>query len=625
MTRINLVPNPSFKNGDVTKWAVVGSSTIVASTAEYFIGSHSLYVTTDSSANTGVATSTTQVSVAPAQQYMVSAYVKLPAGADFANLKLLVAWYTDVSGATQVGSTSYSEIYTVYPSDGWLRLSYLATAPSGANGLKVGVVNAEAVVVNFYLDAVMVEQDSYLNAYTDDLTQEQENKFVNDGLRPLPNPYITGMELNADVILNGLVLNTVDENNVVWVCTGIEGWWNMPEVDMQEIPRGLGDGSYDVNGRYASRSVTLTGSILPPNSSYVPAARDKLVRAIDLVRKNGWLLTDEKPVRGSRVRLVGAPSIEVVNPRGRIDFNIPLKAVDPIKYEWVVGEPEGYQFDTVGVGSTVNLVNNGNTNVAIQLVLNGFLNSGTIVRNNTTNQEIEIINDVGGENSYVGDITQVSRSGNLATIIANTTYPFVAGDLINVLHVGTTGFNTNTAATIASVTEIDGDTLSITYANTGTDVGNTAQSPTGVLALGQAEFLEIDTYERSVAYIGLSGYRSKLATLVDWIYLQPGTNEIEILESPSPTSVAVTNKALTNNVATLTFGSYHNLPVGSAITVTGVDSTFNGTYNVASTPSKTTITYSKTASNVVSTASSGSVVRAGDGLIDVLFKSGWLA
>jgi hypothetical protein len=625
MTRINLVPNPSFKNGDITRWAVVGSSTIVASTAEYFIGSHSLYVTTDSSPNTGVATSTTQVSVAPAQQYMVSAYVKLPADADFANLKLLLSWYTDVSGATQVGSTTYSEIYTVYPSDGWLRLSYLATAPSGANGLKVGVVNAEAVAVNFYLDAVMVEQDVYLNAYTDDLTQEQENKFVNDGLRPLPNPYITGMELNADVILNGLVLNTVDENNVVWVCTGIEGWWTMPEVDMQEIPRGLGDGSYDVNGRYASRNVTLTGSILPPSPSYVPAARDKLVRAIDLVRKNGWLLTDEKPVRGSRVRLAGAPSIEVVNPRGRIDFNIPLKAVDPVKYEWVVGEPEGYQFDTVGVGSTVNLVNNGNTNVAIQLVVNGFLNSGTTIRNNTTNQEIEIINDVGGENSYVGDITQVSRSGNLATIIANTTYPFVAGDLISVLHVGTSGFNTNTVATIASVTEVDGDTLSITYENTGTDVGNTSQSPTGVLALGQAEFLEIDTYERSVAYIGLSGYRSKLATLVDWIYLQPGTNEIEIIESASPTAVSVTNKALTDNIATLTFGSYHNLPVGSAITVTGVDSTFNGTYNVASTPSKTTITYSKTASNVVSTASSGSVLRAGDGLIDVLFKSGWLA
>lgn len=625
MTRINLVPNPSFKNGDVTLWATVGGSTVAASTAEYFIGSHSLSVTTASSANTGVATSTTQIPVSATKQYMVSAYVKLPAGADAANLKLLIAWYTDVSGVTQVGSTTYSEIFTVYPSDGWLRLSYLATAPSGANGLKVGVVGNDAVVVNFYLDAVLVEQDIYLNGYTEDLTQEQENKFVNDALRPLPNPYITGMQLNADVILNGLVLNTVDENNVVWVCTGIDGWWTMPDVDMQDIPRGLGDGSYDVNGRYASRSISLSGSILPPSPSLVAVSRDKLVRAIDLVRRNGWLLTDEKPVRGSRVRLNGVPSIEVVNARGRIDFNIALKAVDPIKYEWVVGEPEGYQFDTVNVGSTVNLVNNGNTNVTAYLTINGFLNGGTTIRNNTTNQEIEIINDIGGVNSYIGDITQVSRSANVATIVSDTTYPFVAGDLINVLHVNTAGFNTNTVATILSVTEVDGDTLSITYENTGGNVANTVPSPAGVLALGQAEFLEVDTYERSVSFIGLSGYRSKLATLVDWIVLQPGNNEIELIESVTPTTITVTNKALTSNIATLTFGSYHDLPVGSSITVTGVDATFNGTYNVASTPTKTTITYSKTATNVASTASSGSVTRSGDGNAEILFKSGWLA
>jgi hypothetical protein len=625
MTRINLVPNPSFKNGDITKWAVVGGATIAASTDEYFIGSHSLFVTTASSANTGVATSTTQVAVSPARQYMVSAYAKLPADADATNLKLLLAWYTDVSGATQVGSTSYSELFTIYPSDGWLRLSYSATAPSGSNGLKVGVVSDTATVVEFYLDAVMVEQDIYLNGYTDDLTQEQENKSVNDALRPLPNPYITGMQLNADVILNGLVLNTVDENNVVWVCTGIEGWWTMPDVEMQDIPRGLGDGSYDVNGRYAYRNITLTGSILPPDPSLVPASRDKLVRTLDLVRKSGWLLTDEKPVRGSKVRLNGIPSIEVVNPRGRIDFNISLKAVDPIKYEWVVGDPEGYQVDTVNVGSNAILTNNGNTNVTVYLTLNGFLSGGTVIRNNTTNQEIELINDINGEYSYVGDITQVSRTGNVATIIADTTYPLVAGDLIQVLHVNTAGFNTNTAATIISVTDVDADTISISYANTGDNVANTVPSPTGVLALGQGEFVEVDTYERSVAFIGLSGYRSKLATLVDWIVLQPGENEIQLVESPTPTPATVTNKALTNNVATLTFSAYPNFPVGASIVVSGVDATFNGTYTVASAPTKTTITYAKTASNVVSAVSTGTAHRHGDGNLEVLFKSGWLA
>jgi hypothetical protein len=349
------------------------------------------------------------------------------------------------------------------------------------------------------------------------------------------------------------------------------------------------------------------------------------VRTLDLVRKSGWLLTDEKPVRGSKVRLNGIPSIEVVNPRGRIDFNISLKAVDPVKYEWVVGDPEGYQVDTVNVGSNVILTNNGNTNVSVYLTVNGFISGGTVIRNNTTNQEIEIINDINGEYSYVGDITQVSRTGNVATIVADSTYPFVAGDLIQVLHVNTAGFNTNTATTIISVADIDADTISISYANTGTNVANTVPSPTGVLALGQSEFIEVDTYERSVAFIGLSGYRSKLATLVDWIVLQPGENEIQLVESTSPTSAVVTNKALTNNVATLTFSAYPDFPVGASIVVSGVDATFNGTYTVASAPTKTTITYAKTASNVVSAVSTGAAYRNGNGNLEILFKSGWLA
>ena len=625
MTRINLVPNPSFKNGDVTKWAIVGGSTIVASTEESFIGTHSLYVTTASSANTGVATSTTQISVSATRQYMVSAYVKLPASADYANLKLLLSWYTDVGGATQVGSTIYSEVFTVYPSDGWVRLSYLATPPSGANGLKIGVVNHEALVFNFYLDAVLVEQSIYLEGYTEDFTQEQENKFVNDGLRQLPNPYITGMQLNADVIMNGLVLNTVDENNVVWVCTGIEGWWTLPEVDIQDITRGLGDGSYDVNGRYASRSITLAGSILPPDPSYVPAARDKLVRAINLVRKNGWLLTDEKPVRGSKVRLNGAPSIEVVNPRGRIDFEISLKAVDPIKYEWAVGEPEGYNYQALDIGESANLVNQGNTNVTTLLTVNGFMNSGVTIRNNTTNQEITLINDVGGEGSYIGDVVQVSRSANVATAVVDTSYPLSTADLVYIKHVSTAGFSTATATTILELTEVDSNTVVITYENTGSNVNATSLSPTGVLTLGQSEFVEIDTYERSVAYIGLSGYRSKIATLVDWIVLQPEANEFEILETGSPNYITVTNKALTNNVATLTFATYPDFPAGSSITVSQVDATFNGTHTVIDNPTKNTVTFAKVASNVVSAVSTGTAHRNSDGDVEILFKSGWLA
>ena len=64
----------------------------------------------------------------------------------------------------------------------------------------------------------------------------------------------------------------------------------------------------------------------------------------------------------------------------------------------------------------------------------------------------------------------------------------------------------------------------------------------------------------------------------------------------------ISNKQLTSNVATLTTKTAHTLTVGQTVSVQGVDGTFNGTYVVTGTPSSTTFTYNKTATNVNSTA-----------------------
>jgi len=67
----------------------------------------------------------------------------------------------------------------------------------------------------------------------------------------------------------------------------------------------------------------------------------------------------------------------------------------------------------------------------------------------------------------------------------------------------------------------------------------------------------------------------------------------------------VNNKALTSNIATITTANPHYLLAGESVQITGVDSTFDGTYTVASVPSTTTFTYAKTATNVTSTAVTG--------------------
>jgi hypothetical protein len=164
--------------------------------------------------------------------------------------------------------------------------------------------------------------------------QGYENDAVNTALTKEPRPHLTGMVLAGDIRINGLTLNTIDANNVVWVCTDIEGWWNASGVEVQDYKRGLDDGSYDVRGRWTARSLTLTGAILTQSPSQVPAAREALLEAFNLVYTGAWLFVDESPKKAAYVRLAGQPTVTNTSARGRIDFSIPLKAGDPIKYDW---------------------------------------------------------------------------------------------------------------------------------------------------------------------------------------------------------------------------------------------------------------------------------------------------
>lgn len=76
----------------------------------------------------------------------------------------------------------------------------------------------------------------------------------------------------------------------------------------------------------------------------------------------------------------------------------------------------------------------------------------------------------------------------------------------------------------------------------------------------------------------------------------------------SQSSLTVTNKELTSNVATLTVSAAHSIQVGSMITVilTTADPAFDGTYTVTAVTS-TTISYASVASDVASTSASGTV------------------
>lgn len=227
--------------------------------------------------------------------------------------------------------------------------------------------------------------------------QAEENKLVNKALTKYPVPYFSGLKLQADIKLGDLVLNTIDNDNVVWVCTDIEGWWNFPDPEVPDLIRGWGDGSYDARGRWAARLMTLRGVFLTQDPSQVPAARAKLIEAADLVYKGGWLTVNEGPWKGSFVRLSGRPEIATISPRGRTEFAIGLRAADPIKYEFIEGVEDGYRTATLTPSSpTVSINNIGNTTVPILIELSkGFTVSNPsnppTITNSATDQEMRII------------------------------------------------------------------------------------------------------------------------------------------------------------------------------------------------------------------------------------------
>jgi hypothetical protein len=85
--------------------------------------------------------------------------------------------------------------------------------------------------------------------------------------------------------------------------------------------------------------------------------------------------------------------------------------------------------------------------------------------------------------------------------------------------------------------------------------------------------------------------------------------------------VNVTNKAADGTNATLTTANNHGLAVGDTVVVTGVDSTFNGTYVTTTGTTATTIKYAK-ASTVSSTAATGTAQMQANSRYKWIYASG---
>jgi hypothetical protein len=366
------------------------------------------------------------------------------------------------------------------------------------------------------------------------LNQAQKNRITQQALTPLPEPHLTGMKLQEDIILNDFVFNTVDEYGVLWVITDIKGWWSPPAPDMPEIKRGWADGSYDVKGRYNARDLTLEGSILCTDPSLAAEARRRLVAQINLVRQGGWLKTNENPTKASWVRLSGEPNFETINARGRINFSIGLRASDPIKYSWNELNEDGYDVEEILAKSTTParsgksvLTNQGDYPVTAYFRITGPITGPGIILNETNGESITIVEPL--RSIVTGTIISKSITGGVVTLTTSASHVLQVGDSVEIFSLGA---------------GIDGDRFIIARtSNTFTFIGTAGDTLNVVSVSGTYTFgpdiLEIDTYNRQTSLNGeYFGARMKLEVYNDWINLVPGENTISFYDNGNANSTA---------------------------------------------------------------------------------------
>ena len=593
MTRQNLVYNPSFRLSTPevlesvtynrpTGWAGLGGASLsVATTSQVsdaYYGSEYLVVTKSDLPSSGIETDV-RIPVSAGLSYAASAYVRVPVtipAQETAELTLKIRW---LDSEYVYMSETFSDLSTadIAPNQDWTRLSAIGDAPVGSVYAEIYIYQVVPGTTGklFHLDAVLMEQADYVGGYLDNLTQSEEDIFVNRALSPRQPKTIGGMELNADITIGELVLNTIDEYGVIWVCTDIQGWWGQADPEIPDIPRGVEDGSYDVIGRYQSRQLTLTGIFLPQDTNQVQRARDQLIAATNLVRTGAWLRTNEDqtspfPTRASYVRLAGRPQIQTINARGRTEFSIPLKAADPVKYGWNDADNQGLvYYNIAGDTGTGTVTNYGTSDVTAVFQITGPAGSGSTIYNALTDETVTLVAPLRGSGA-IGNITHVEIFNNVATITTEEDHQLLVGDVITVSGVGAPYDTVGVTATVTASYRTEPFTFSFDL----TQEDDPKRIANGAVYLVNNDVLIVDTYSRSVTYNGdNTGQRSKVDTLTDWIKLSPGTNTITFTDSIDANNVIYKSFDPDTAMARLEFESSHFMIPGQTVSVDLAEST----------------------------------------------------
>jgi hypothetical protein len=204
-------------------------------------------------------------------------------------------------------------------------------------------------------------------------------------------------------------------------------------------------------------------------------------------------------------------------------------------------------------------------------------------------------------------VTNKALTSNVATLTTASAHGFTTGQSVVVSSVDATFNGTYTIAATPTTT-------TFTYAKTAADVTSQAATGTPVIVTYKALTSNVATLTTATVHGFTTGQTvviggidvtfngtyviTSTPTTTTFTYAKSAVNVASTPAGASPT--VITTKALTSNVATLTTATVHGLTTGQYVAVQNVDSTFNGVWLVASTPTTTTFTYAVTAGNVTS-------------------------
>ncbi len=659
-TTPNLFTNPSFiANSDGwSGFTLSGSNpTISLDSSEplYGTGYSAKVVFANSSPNSGLKTHQDyRVSVNAGSSYTFSAYVKVPAGKATSDFRLRAYFY----GSTN--STMDSVPTTISSYDGWVRLEFSFIVPASVTQFEGFVYRSSSTSGDgyyFLVDALQFEPGTTATSLI--YNQGQKNKLVDTSLSNKYIDHLTGMKLKADIRLGNFVFNRIDEYGVVWVVDNVEGWWNLPEVSMQDLPRGWGDGSFTTFGRFGARQLTITGSfLLQDTDTQLEAARERLIKAINLVKKDAWLILNEDTPKALKVRLSGTPQIQTVSPRGRTNFSIGLTAANPIKFKWADARDDGYALETINTASIINNVskiirNEGNTPVGVIFEIIGPTTGPTSLFNKTSSQLLDVIYRLDKYKTYSVYSTQV-LNGELIFTTNSVPHGYSVGDSVDILNVVDTFEISNVVCSATDYLDINtklkhnfsaGQRIYLTGINAlagYSAVVNGEYPITNVYATDENKFrvsvsglstaaacsapstskFAVWSNSSSVSYDELTNKATVITQAAhgfstqDQIVLSnagpvysgthaitsvPTTTSFEVYLYNSQTISAVTGYEATLSLATITIASDLGAQANDYITIDSVNENFNGTYKVVSANS-TAISFYKEFSNIISFA-----------------------